>query len=73
MRFNSFSFRERCIRMTGLQTRPDPLLQGFLPLIGNHFIWFGDHCSGILADVASDGNAVVSGRVWRPDLRDSHF
>lgn len=50
----------------GLQTRPDPFRQGFLPLIGNHFIWLGDRRSGILADLAQDGIAVISGRVWRP-------
>ncbi len=37
------------MRRPGVQTRPDPFPQGFLPLIGDHFIWFGDHCSGILA------------------------
>ena len=68
MRFNSFSFKGRCIRRTGLQTGPDPFPQGVLPLIQNHFIRFGDYCSGILADLASDGRAIVSEWGWRPAL-----
>ena len=59
----------KIIRRTGLQTRPDLFLVGFLPSIDLHFIWFGDYCSGILADLASDGKVIQSGRGWRPVWR----